>query len=170
MYWGAVLAVSQKSISSWNTFSEIVSLVALSASSKVDCKDVSRFFSSGSLRSFQSTHAPLWSRLWHRIGGMEQILTPSEPDKSLPLLAFFLFQSPLHLLSSRLICHYLFLSHSLSCPFCCSFSFHPLCVPVCHFLSPSHSLFSLQASQAVGTVRSGLLPFPAAREALTVSL
>lgn len=116
---------------------------------------MSAVFSSGSLRPFQSTHALLWSGPWHRIGGMEQILTPSEPDKSLPLLAFFLFHSPLHLLSSRLICHYLFLSHSLSSPFCCCLSFHSLCVPVCQSLSLSLSSL-LEASQAVCNVGSGL--------------
>lgn len=100
---------------------------------------MSAVFSSGSRRPFQSTHALLWSGPWHRIGGMEQILTPSEPDKSPPLPAFFLFQSPLHLLSSRLICHYLFLSHSLSSPFCCCLSFHSHCVPVCQSLSRLYS-------------------------------
>lgn len=76
---------------------------------------------------------------WHRIGGMEQILTPSEPDKSHPLPALVLFHSPLHLLSCRLICHYLFLSHSLSSPFCGCLSFHSLCLPVCQSLSRLYS-------------------------------
>lgn len=52
-----------------------------------------------------------------------------------PSRALLLFHSSLHLLSSRLICHYLFLSHSLSSPFCCCLSFHTHCVAVCQ--SPS---------------------------------
>ena len=88
-------------------------------------------------------------------------MTPSEPDKSPPLPAFFLFQSPLHLLSSRLICHYRFLSHSLSSPFCCCLSFHSHCVPVCQSLSRLYSrllrlsvLLGLDSSPLRSLVRS----------------
>lgn len=88
---------------------------------------------------------------------MEQILTPSEPDKSLPPLhAFFLFHSPLHLLSSRLICHYLFLSHSLSSPFCCGLFFS---LPLCPCLSLSLSSL-LPEKPSVRAVGSGLSYIP----------
>ena len=83
---------------------------------------------------------------------MEQILTPSEPDKSLLLPAFFLFHSPSHQLGSRLICHYLFLSHSLSSPFCCGHSFHSLCAPVCQPPSPLCSrLFRMSVLSGQGS-------------------